>query len=325
MRGKRFTILLGLGLLALPLWAVEEPVTVRLLDQATVAGPDVLLGDVARMEGESKPRLDRLQRMMLLKAAPVGKSISLTRAAVQVMLNREGYTPESVILAGAEACKVLTLIQEVTPGQLLDAARVFILAQTGEDPKNLEIKLLSPTKSLQMPQGKLEIRFRPSLIGEYIGTQILTAELSVDGNGIRVIPVRLETQAFRSVVVTKRAVKKGDKFSSDNVGIDKLFSSKASKGTVEKLGDVVGRTAGMDLKAGTPVRFSEINDPPVIHRGEVVEGLEKFGNVEITVSVRAVGDGRAGEEITVENTESHKILKARVVDENHVLIDQKKP
>jgi flagella basal body P-ring formation protein FlgA len=207
----------------------------------------------------------------------------------------------------------------------LDSARSFILAQTGEEPKNINVKLLSPTKSLQMPEGQLDIRFRPSLIGQYEGTQILTAELSVDGHGARLIPVRLDTQVFRSVVVTKKEVKQGNKFSRENVEIDQLPSSKVSKGTLQKLGDVLGRTSGMDLRAGTPVRFSEINDPPVIHRGETVEGVEKIGNVEITVSVRAVGEGRPGEEITVENTESHKILKARVVDENHVLIDQKKP
>ncbi len=316
---------MGLGLLASSLWAEDGPVTVRLLDQATVAGPDVLLGDVARMDGEAKTLVDRLKHMNLEKAAPVGQTINLTRAAVQVMLNREGYLTGSVILAGGEACKVSTLVQEVTSGQLLDSARSFILAQTGEEPKNIDVKLLSPTKSLLMPEGQLEIRFRPSLIGQYEGTQILTAELSVDGHGVRVIPVRLDTQVYRSVVVTKKEVKKDEKFSADNVGIDRLPSSKASKGTLQKLQDVIGRTAGMDLKAGTSVRFSEIIDPPVIHRGEIVEGIEKIGNVEITVSVRAVGDGRAGEEITVENTESHKVLKARVVDENHVLIDQKKP
>jgi len=47
--------------------------------------------------------------------------------------------------------------------------------------------------------------------------------------------------------------------------------------------------------------------------------------VEIMIHARAIEDGKAGEEIRVENTDSHKVLWARVLDENRVLIDQTKP
>lgn len=311
--------------LAVPLWGAEKTATIRLLDRAMVAGPNITLGDVAEVTCGVKTLSDRLRKVILGKAAPTGQKVSITQAAIKIALNREGYSLEGFHLEGVDLTVVLTETQEVTPAQLLEAAQSFILSQVGEDKKNTEIKLLGPLKSLIVSSGHLEIRYRPALIGKYEGVQILTAELSVNGREIRVVPVRLDTRIFHSVVQTSKDVKKGEKFTADNATLGRFPTSRLLRGSLQHLDDVLGRTAAFDLKAGTPIRFSEINDPPVIRRGTVVQAFVESGNVEIVVHARAVEDGKAGEEIHVENTDSHKVLRAKVLDENKVLIDQMKP
>ena len=49
------------------------------------------------------------------------------------------------------------------------------------------------------------------------------------------------------------------------------------------------------------------------------------GNVEITVEVRAIDSGKAGESIRVENTRTRKVFRARVLDEKMVLVEDAKP
>jgi len=311
-------------LLTVSLWGAEKTAVIRFLDQATVAGPNITLGDVAKVTAEEKTFSDRLNRVILEKAPPPGQKVSITQMAVKIALRREGYSLEEFRWEGADSIWVLTQTQEVTPDQLLDAAKTFILSQTGEDSKNLEIKILGPQKGVVVPSGQLEIHYRPALVGQYEGTQILTAELTVDGRDIRVVPVRLETHVFHSVVLTSRDIKKGDKFSSENIVMGRMPTTQALRGCLQHLADVLGRTAAYDLRKGTPVRFSEINDPPVIRRGTVVQAFVESGNVEIMVHAQAVEDGKAGEEIRVENTDSHKVLWAKVLDENRVLIDPTK-
>ncbi len=324
----RILVLMGLfgcGVCHMPLLCAEKTVTIRLVDQATVAGPNIVLGDIAVLDGEDKVEVDRLDRMVVERAAPMGQKVSVAQTAIKIALSREGYSPNEVQLVGAESSLVLTQTQEVTPGQLLVAAQSFILSQTGEDPRNLKIKLLGPLKNLVIPTGNLGIHYRPALVGQYEGVQILTAELTVDGRSIRLVPVRLDAQILHAVVQTTRAISKGDKFTVDNVSLGTLPTSQILKGTLQHLDDVLGRSAAFDLKSGTPVRFSEINDPPVIRHGSIVQAFVETGNIEIVVHARAVADGKAGEEILVENTDSHKILKAKVLDENSVLIDPMKP
>jgi flagella basal body P-ring formation protein FlgA len=68
------------------------------------------------------------------------------------------------------------------------------------------------------------------------------------------------------------------------------------------------------------LRVTDLFDPPVIVRGQIVEALVQKGNVELSVQVRAVQDGKMGDIIQVENTDSHKVLKAKVLDEKKVLV-----
>ena len=139
------------------------------------------------------------------------------------------------------------------------------------------------------------------------------------------VPVRLDTHIFHSVVQAKMDIKKGEKFTTENTALGRLLTAQLLRGSLQHLDDVLGRTSSFDLKKGTPIRFSEINDPPVIRRGNIIQAFMESGNVEIIVHARAVEDGKAGEVIHVENTDSHKVLRAKVIDENKVLVDQTKP
>ena len=306
-------------------WGAETSSSIRLLDQVTVAGPSINLGDVAKVTSDAKGMADRLKKLVLEKAAPTGQKVSITTDAIKIAMSREGYSLDGFRFEGALSTVVLTQTQEVSSDQLLEAAKSFILSQTGENEINLDVKILGPLKNVIVSSGQLEIRFRPALIGKYEGIQILTAELLVDGRETRVVPVRLDTQIFHSVVQAKMDIKKGEKFTTENTALGRLLTAQLLRGSLQHLDDVLGRTSSFDLKKGTPIRFSEINDPPVIRRGNIIQAFMESGNVEIIVHARAVEDGKAGEVIHVENTDSHKVLRAKVIDENKVLVDQTKP
>ncbi|MGH7739756.1 MAG: flagellar basal body P-ring formation chaperone FlgA, partial [bacterium] len=94
---------------------------------------------------------------------------------------------------------------------------------------------------------------------------------------------------------------------------------------IRVLTGVVGHTASIFLGPGTVVAFNDLYDPPVIHRGAQVNGVVRQGNVELSVTVRAIEDGKMGDVIRVENTDTHKLLKAKVLDEKTVLIETETP
>jgi flagella basal body P-ring formation protein FlgA len=221
---------------------------------------------------------------------------------------------------GATRVEVLTQSQKFDPQGLLSDIRNFIQKQTGESPSALEVRFEGNPKVLVVPAGEITVRLKPNVTGKYEGIMTLQADLSVEGRSIRTIPLRVHVDRFRSVVKTTRVVGKGEKFNVQNVALAKLPGKFGPRGGFDDLNQVLGRTAALALAPESMVRATDLYDPPVIVHGQQVEAVVRKGNVELSVQVRAIQDGKMGDVIQVENTDSHKVLKAKVLDEKKVLV-----
>lgn len=305
------------------LWA--SPLIIRLSETATVVGPGVSIGEVADLIGSGNGDLERVRRLVVSRAAPAGDTVTVTQQYIKICLRREGFSLDDFDFEGSDSTKVLTQSQEFEPSSLLPEIKKFILGQTKEEAQNISVKLAGQDKKLTLPAGDIKASFRPTFSGKYEGPILLTAELTVNDKQQQVLPLRVNVDIFRPVVVTTRRVEKGDKFTPENVALLRTPTSKILQGSLNQLNYVTGRTAAEPMVPGTIVRFSDIYDPPVITHGKVVQAIVHLHNVDLTVDARAIEDGKAGETIRVENTDSHKVLKGKVVDENTVLIEQTQP
>ena len=293
--------------------------------KATVIGPQVHLGEVADVVGENKAVLEKLRRLDLGRAALIGTTLKLTRSYVKIVLRREGFSLKDFSFDGEEVEEVLTQSQEFSTEDLLPEVKTFVLKGLGASPDNVEVKLAGTEKKIFLPAGKVIPNFRPPLSGKYEGTLLLTAELQIDGHLARVLPLRVTIEVFHSVVVTTKRIENGDKFTARNVALVKKPTSALLNGSINLLENVIGRTASMPLIPGTLIKMNEIYDPPMIRHGQAVQAVVRRGNVEITVQVRAVDDGKAGDNIRVENTDTHKLLRGQVLYEKTVLVLQERP
>jgi flagella basal body P-ring formation protein FlgA len=310
------------GVLAVYGYAVAGPIIIRLADTATVVGPNISIGEVADLIGSGNGDLERVRRLIVGKAAPAGDTATITQRYIKICLRREGFSLSDFDFEGADASKVLTQSQDFYASKLLPEIKKFVLKQIKEDPANVEIKMAGQDKKITLPAGKIKPNFRPVFSGKYEGPVLLTADLEINDRLERALPLRVNIEIFRPVVVTTHRVEKGDKFSAENVALIRTPTSKILPGSLSQLNYAVGRTASVPLVPKTVLRYSDIFDPPVIVHGSVVQAIVRRGNVELRVDARAVEDGKAGDDIRVENTDSHKVLKGKVVDEKTVLIEK---
>ncbi|HVM33115.1 MAG TPA: flagellar basal body P-ring formation chaperone FlgA [bacterium] len=316
---------MGAGAQETPVASPAPQVLIRLPEKASVIGPEIRLGEIAEVITPDKGLSERLLRLVVAKAAPAGKPLALAQAALKIALYREGYDLKTFQFSGALTTQVVTASQAVKESALLADAKAFVAGQLKEDPANVDVQLSSADKSLLLPAGDLTTRFLPSFSGGYQGLTLLTVELAIDGREVRDLPLRLLINVMRPAVVTQAAVQAGDKFSGDNVALVRWPESKTPPNALRDLSGVLGRTANGFLPPKTVVALRDLYDPPVIHHGAEVSGVVRQGNVELQVSVRAIDDGKMNDVIRVENTDSHKLLKAKVLDEKTVLIQTDMP
>jgi flagellar basal body P-ring formation protein FlgA len=317
-----FFLLFGLTSMV---FATGYAILIRLPEKATVVGPKISLGEVAEVIGDEKVMLERLRRLDLGRAAEAGRTIKLTQAFIKIALRRGGYSLQKIGLDGPELVDVLTKSQEISTSDLLAAAKSFVVKALNEDSGNVSVKLSGIEKKLFLPAGHWKTNFRPPLSGKYEGTLLMTVELEADGRLVRVLPLRLVVEVMHPVVVTTRLVEKGDKFTADNVSLVKRPTTQVPQGAFHHLDDVLGRTASTLLSPGTAIRMSYLHDPPLVKRGQMVEAIVEQGNVEISVHVRAVEDGKLGDVIRVENSESHKVLRGKILNDKTILVGAVNP
>lgn len=127
--------------LALQIALAAEGVVIQLPEKATVVGPEISLGEIAKIIADDKGMGDRLRRLTLGRAAPIGSTAKLTLGYLKVALRREGYTLKEFSFGGAETVEVLTQSQSFDPAGLLPQVKDFILSETGETPGNVDVKL----------------------------------------------------------------------------------------------------------------------------------------------------------------------------------------
>jgi len=303
-------------------YAVADPLVIRLPDTATVVGPDISIGDVADLIGSGNGDLERVRRLTIGKAAPAGDTAVITQQYIKICLRREGFSLSDFDFEGADSSQVLTQSQDFHPSDLLPEIKKFVMQQVKEDAANVDVKLSGQDKTISLPAGAIKTDFRPTFSGLYEGQVLLTADLEINGRTYKVLPLYVDIEIYHPVVVTTSRVEKGDKFTDENVALIRTPTSKILSGSLSQLNYAIGRTASIPLVPGTVLRYMDIFDPPVIVHGSIVQAVVRRGNIELDVDARAIEDGKAGDEIRVENTDSHKVLKGKVVDEKTVLIDQ---
>jgi flagellar basal body P-ring formation protein FlgA len=298
----------------------KVPIRVSLAREAFVVGPSYFLGEVADVKGTDETIIARLRRMEIGAAPSAGRTVKLTPSTVRVVLRKNGFNRD-ILVEGAEETIVTTSRQELDTAELLPAIKSLVVNKTGQSPEDVSVVLGSAT-TVVLPSGVLTTRIKPPHSGKYEGSQLFMAEMMVDGRLAKTQPLRATVDIQASVVVARARIERGEKLTAENVGVQKVSTSKAGTNALRVLSSAVGRTAGRMMVPGTVIQLGDLSDPPAVRRNASVAALVRFNNVELTVDAKALDDGKVGQVIRIQNATTGKIFKARVVDEKNVEVIQ---
>lgn len=300
----------------------DAKVALYLPEKSSVIGPFYTLGEVVLVTGPDRETEDRFRKVQVGKAPPAGDKVEVTRGSLLYAVRKAGFSAENVRFEGAERTEIRTQSQKFRLKELLPEIKTFILGQLDARGDDIDVQWVGAEKELTLPSGEVTIRIKPSLTGKYDGTVFLHGDLQVDGRLVKQTNFRVQVDRFRSWVMTKKAIGKGEKFTEGNLALTRTPLRGNVKGGFSTLKDVLGRTAVMQLAPEKILRASDVLDPPLVHHGDIVQGIVEMGNVQISAQFRAVEDGKTGDVIRVENTSSHKLLNGKVVDERTVVIQK---
>lgn len=139
--------------------------------------------------------------------------------------------------------------------------------------------------------------------------------IRVTGRVHRVIDVPVLTRrVLAGEVIRKRDVKwiamRGDRLQRD---------------TIQDSGALIGKSPRRGLRAGVPVRVSDVRLPVLVPRRSLVTIMYRVQSMTLTAQGRALEDGGAGDTVRVANTQSNTVVQAVVTGANRVSVQPAGP
>lgn len=267
---------------------------IALKEKASVNGRWIRVVDLLDADRSDPTTRARVADIYVGRAPDEGQTRTISAAEIRRELESRGIDLSSVVWTGERV--------EVTRGSAApsDALRSGVAAaiRALEGAATVQIVHLQPDAC---PEGCRVAEVKAHGEG-YVAT------LS-DGTKVDVVAKVLK---IREQVVAARDLPPGRVIEPDDLEVRKVEAA-ATERLVDS-GLAVGSTSTSKIRAGSAISTEQLRLKPAIRKGDVVRAFSSGYEVD----VRALEDGAAGQEISLEFASSHNRLRARVVNGTRV-------
>lgn len=141
----------------------------------------------------------------------------------------------------------------------------------------------------------------------------ISIQVACRGSSRWTILVPAQAIVFRPMAVASRNLQRGEVISETDVTVESMDVSQYRQGFATSIEDIVGKEMRYPVTKGDAFRTSSLNAPLAIKRGDDVTVEAFAGSIRVVTNATAISDGRLGQQIRVKNTQSERIVNAKVI------------
>lgn len=125
---------------------------------------------------------------------------------------------------------------------------------------------------------------------------------------------------YREVITVLSPVNKGSTLSSSQLSVQEMDTSLIHGQYFTQMNAVNGMQAKRTLNPGQPILASQLEPPVVVKKGDAVVVTASSGTLDVKSPGIALMDGRKGQQISVKNRRSKRVVEARVTGPGQVTV-----
>ncbi|MDQ1317588.1 MAG: flagellar basal body P-ring formation protein FlgA [Candidatus Poribacteria bacterium] len=300
-------------------FAVEEKISISMLENSSVNSKEIYLSDIARINSPEQTMNDKLQKVFICRSAEPGSSVNLNISYIKSRAKQQGITPESIVWNGSDHVTIETKSISLSMQEIQSSAEAFISGLVGKSTAKVSIKPANDIKPIVLPDGKVDIR--TELVSPYAvnDNTLLRFILSVDGRdyGKQIIPFKVDI--IKDVIITAKDIDLHKILIADDLVIVSQNVGLSTNAFYTK-DELIGKRVKRMLSKGTLVNSDMVENPPIIKQGDLVTIVVESSSLRVTARGKAMENGINGQVIRVINTLSMKEVHAKIVDEKTVKI-----
>jgi flagella basal body P-ring formation protein FlgA len=295
--------------------------TIRVRERVEIDGDEVLLGQIAEIQG-SDPQLTRhLENILIGKAPLPGKSRQYDEGLLKMRLRQYHIDLSAVILEAPELVEVSRSCIKIPKQKIEEMVSGFLLQNIPRENKNMRIKEIRVPEEVVLAKGQVSYKVSVADNQSLRGKCSIAVEFSVNGSDQKKIWAIATIEVLGPVVVTRKPLGRYQPIDEDDIELKTMDLSDLPDDVITDPEVIIGKRTTRAIGAQVPLRADTVELPPLVKRGDLVVIIAESSGLKITTRGQVKKKGRLGEQIPVINLDSKKVLYARVIDANTVKVD----
>ncbi|NWG46409.1 MAG: flagellar basal body P-ring formation protein FlgA [Alphaproteobacteria bacterium] len=288
----------------------EEPAPLVLKTPLVVDGEVIRLGDLFAIDGEAAETA--------LAAAPApGERALLYPSRVQLSLREAGFFWANA--EGLTRIAVTGASQTLSEDRLVEALEVPLTDALGAD--GVEILLAGTGGAVHLPPGpEPDLQLDALEADRRTGRFEARLAVSVGPDAPVMIEIAGRATPLVRIPVPARAVEAGTRLAPADFDWIETRADRLTALTVTNLAAVAGKEVRRPLRAGQPIRSSDVMEPLVVSKGQIVSLVFEAPGLRLTDRGRALEDAAAGEPVRVMNMTSNRVITGFTTAAGEVLV-----
>lgn len=148
----------------------------------------------------------------------------------------------------------------------------------------------------------------------------INIQVRCDGSNPWTLYVPAEVNVYQPVVVTANPIGRHTILSAGDLVLREIEISQLNGGFYTAIEDVTGMVAKRMLSTGKPLTSALLEPPVVVRRGDAVIVTAVSNGLQVKMPGEALADGQTGQQISVRNTQSSRIVEAEVTGPGQVQV-----
>ena len=188
------------------------------------------------------------------------------------------------------------------------------------DKESLEINVYYQGKDITLPSGKKDLIYKIMGSSQRAGRVPMILEIRINDQFQKRIRLNTKVLVSQQVIKTKRAVKRGEILSNDEIRVETVQTERPSQNAITNIDHALGYEAARNLSVGKILIPNFIKRPALGNRGDKILIMAQKGGMTITTPGILKEDGYENAMVRVLNIESKKVIYGRLVDSNTVKV-----
>jgi flagella basal body P-ring formation protein FlgA len=308
--------------------AAAEPLTVELPERAAVAAAVVTVGDVAALSGADETTRAWVRRLDVADLPARDAAASVTRRQVEYRLRLAGLAPADFRVTGADRVALAVVRRTVAVDEVVAAAKAALLRKLAVPADEVAVEVAVPVAAA-LPEvvagDEVTITATPHAPAVKLGRTQMDVAIAVRGERKLTLPVYLDARPVQVVAVAVRPLTAGTVLDESAVRAERRAVDPNRRFPPAE--EVAGKKARRPLAAGEVVAAADVDapaaapEPVLVKTKQRVSMTVRVGELTVSAVGEALGDGRLGQTVRVQNIDSKKVVSGRVTGPAAVAVE----